>query len=127
MIKYSQSYLTPVYTKQLNEILGTGIYPTSWKQGYIIPIYKNGDRSDPNNYRGITIISNIAKLFNSVINNRLIKFIENNNLIDENQIGFKQKSRTSDHVFVLKSLIDKYLSNGNKLYTCFVDFSQSIW
>ena len=125
MIKYSQSYLTPVYTKLFNEILRTGIYPTSWKQGYIIPIYKNGDRSDPNNYRGITIISNIAKLFNSVINNRLIKFIENNNLIDENQIGFKQKSRTSDHVFVLKSLIDKYLSNGNKLYTCFVDFRKA--
>ena len=73
MIKYSQSYLTPVYTKRFNEIFRTGIYPSSWKQGYIIPIYNNGDRSNPNKYRGITIISNIAKLFNSVINNRLIK------------------------------------------------------
>ena len=60
-----------------------------------------------------------------MINNRLVKFIENNNLINENQIGFKTKSRTSDHVFVLKSLIDKYLTNGNKLYTCFVDFRKA--
>ena len=70
-------------------------------------------------------MSNIGKLFNSVILQRLIKFFDENNLIHENQIGFKSKSRPSDRIFILKSLIDKYNSKGKKLYCCFVDFKKA--
>jgi hypothetical protein len=125
MIKYSQSELIQTYTKLFNDILRTGFYPKIWKEGYILPIYKNGDVSDPSNYRGITISSNIAKLFNAVIQSRLETFFEKHNLIDEKQIGFKKNSRTSDHIFILKCLTEKYMKNGNKLYTCFVDFKKA--
>ena len=72
---------------------------------YISPIFKTGDSSNPENYRGITITSNIGKVFN----NRLIdKFLEENQTIEKVQIGFTKNARTSDHMFVLESLIDKY-------------------
>jgi hypothetical protein len=63
----------------------------------------------PENYPGIAINSCtcIGKLFNTVLNNRLDKHLIDNNLINKCQIGFSKKARTSDHIFVLKTLIDK--------------------
>ena len=52
------------------------------------------------NYRGITITSNLGKLFNMVLNARLDTFLEDNEIINKEQIGFTRKARTSDHMFV---------------------------
>jgi hypothetical protein len=70
------------------------------------------------NYRGIAINSCIGKLFNTVLNNRLDKYLIYNNLINKCQIGFSKKARTSDHIFVLKTLIGKYINRkgGNYLH-----------
>lgn len=62
------------------------------------------------------INNSIGKLFNIVLCNRLDKFLSNHNVIHETQIGFSKKSRTSDYVFVLKCIIDKYINIG-KNYT----------
>jgi chromosome segregation ATPase len=80
----------------------------------------------PLNYRGITICNSIGKVFNSILNNRLDKFLIENNIIHENQIEFSKKSRTSDHIFVLKCIIEKYLkTDTKKLCVCFVDFHKT--
>ena len=78
---------------------------------------------NPSNYRGITISDIIGKLFNRVLNNRLSKFFISNNIISKEQIGFMKGRHTTDHMFVLKTLIDKYVERNSKpLYACFVDF-----
>jgi hypothetical protein len=53
--------------------LVSGIYPEKWTEGYITPLYKANDMYDPGNYRGLTITSTNGKLFNHVLNQRLIK------------------------------------------------------
>ena len=125
MIKHSTSSLLPTYTKLFNDILLCGYYPDQWKEGYITPIYKKGNEYDTNNYRGITIMSNLAKLFNMVIQSRVFNFFKENNLISDLQIGFKPDSRTTDHIHTVKTLIDKYTKNGKKLYSCFIDFKKA--
>jgi hypothetical protein len=71
-------------------------------------------------------MSCLAKLFKRVLNNRLESFLECNSIIVKEQIGFQKKSRTSDHMFILRTLIDKYtnISKG-RLYSCFVDFRKT--
>ena len=60
------------------------------------------------------------------MNRRLDKFLLDNNIIHETQIGFSKRARTSDHLFVLRCLIDKYTnSNDKKLFVCFVDFRKA--
>jgi hypothetical protein len=125
MLCYSQHIMVPVLTKLFNIILRSGQYPSQWCKGYVVPIFKNGDPLLPTNYRGVTILNSMAKLFNSVLNNRLNTFIDQHQLVDEKQIGFRKGSRTSDHLFVLKTLIDKYTEKDGKLYTCFVDFRKA--
>ena len=61
MVKASLHALLSVYEKLFNAILRSGIYPTSWYDSFICPIYKSGSRSDPSNYRGIAINNILGK------------------------------------------------------------------
>ena len=123
MIKAGATVLLPCLNKLFNLIFSSGYYSSSLAKGYITPIFKTGDNSDPDNYRGIIITSNIGKLFNMIFNSRLDKFLEDNQIINNVQIGFTKNARTSDQMFVLKSLIDKCINtNGGKLYSYFVGF-----
>ena len=73
----------------------------------IMPIYKNkGDKGDFDNYRGITILSCLGKLFTSVINFRLNKYANELNLINENQTGLWKSYSNLDHIFLLNAIID---------------------
>lgn len=126
MIKASVTKLLPNFHKLFNVIYTTGEYPDLWTRGYITTIHKKGPVHEPANYRGITITSTLGKLFNSVLCTRLQNYLEDNNLISNLQIGFEKESGTSDHLFTLKTLIDKYSKKkGQKLYACFVDFRQA--
>lgn len=126
MLKSSQSFILPCLHKIFNLCLKNGVYPTSWANGYISPIFKSDDPSNPNNYRGITITSNIGKLFNNILNTRLEAFLKTHNLIDPSQIGFTKNARPADHVFILKTLLEKYCHHKDgRLYCCFVDFNKA--
>ena len=107
MIKSSVSIIGPVLQILFNKVLNSGIFPQLWSVGYISPVFKAGDIGDPNNYRRITVCSQcLGKFFALIINDRLTKYLEEHNIIHNNQIGFRTGYRTSDHVFVLKSLTD---------------------
>ena len=125
MLKSGQTYLIPCIVKLFNSFLSKGVYPKKWKTGYIKPIYKAEDPLQPSNYRGITIMSCVSKLFNSILNERLQSYLDRNKIIDHAQIGFQPKARTSDHMFVLRTIIEKYQSKGLKVYACFVDFAKA--
>lgn len=56
-----QDYFLPVLHKLFNCILNTGIFPSTWSSSIIVPVFKKGDSTDPNNYRGISLISNLCK------------------------------------------------------------------
>ena len=74
-IRTTADTLMPVYVSLSNKIFDSEILPTSWLEGYIIPIFKNkGNSLHPENYRPITILSCLGKLFTSVLNNRLGNF-----------------------------------------------------
>ena len=92
-------------------ILDTGILPDSWTLGIVKPIYKNkGNQQGPDNYRAITLISCMGKLFTAVINNRLKIFAIEINLINRNQAIFRKGHSTSDNIYCLHVLISLYLS-----------------
>ena len=130
-LKQTSATMTPIYTKLFNVVFDTAIIPESWTVGVIKPIYKNkGDPKKPENYRPITILSCLGKLFTLIINNRLKTFTENSQVIDSYQAGFRENYSTADNLFIIKSLIDIARSNKTKLFCCFVDFKQafdSVW
>ena len=132
-MKASCNLMIPIYTKLFNLIFEFGLMQESWSVGTIKLIYKNkGDPKLPENYRPITILSCIGKLFTAIINKRLNKLSDESELIEPCQAGFRKQHSTSDNIFIIKSLIDilKSDTNKNKILCCFVDFKQafdSVW
>ena len=107
----SPPFLVSIYTKLFNVVLDTGIIPETWTTGIIIPVYKNkGCPTDPDNFRAITLISCLGKLFTSIVNTRLNFFANEVTLIHENQAGFRKGYSTIDNIFVLHVLIELYFS-----------------
>ena len=118
--------LLPCLCKLFNSIFRSGYFPQSWSQGSIVPVYKKGDQNDTNNYRGITLLSCLGKLFTSILNSRLLKWDSENNVITDAQFGFKQDFSTVDAIFVLQSIINRNLSKkGGRLYCCFIDYKKA--
>ena len=117
--------MLPCIIELFNPILSSGSYLSKWKIGYIKPHYKGDGPNLPENYRGITVMPCLAKLFDSILNTTLQQFLDTNKTINHCQIGFQPNARTVDHMFILRTLIEKYTNNRSKLYVCFVDFQKA--
>jgi hypothetical protein len=125
-IKCSSSSMSLVIVKLFNKVLQNGKFPKVWNLSCISSIFKSGNPNDSNNYRGICVSSCLGKLFTSLLQNRLTNVLEKQNLLSVNQGGFREGYRTSDHIYIPKTLINKYLNKCKKnLYVCFVDFKKT--
>ena len=130
MLKYGGKTLQLYILKLFNGILKVEKVPQNWGSGLIIPIPKTGDKNEPDNYRGITLSNSISKFFNLIMNRRLVSFLEDNNILCKEQIGFRQGSRTTDHIFVMKTIIQSYKLKRKPIYSCFIDLRKafdSVW
>jgi hypothetical protein len=81
-----------------------------------------GDKRYPANYRGISLFSTLSKVYTGVLARRLNDWTEKRRVISECQMGFRKGRRTVDNIFILRTIIDKYLSRKRgKVYWLFVD------
>ena len=109
-----------------NTILDKNITINDWTIGIITAIYKKGCKSDPGNYRGISLLSCLGKFFTGVLYNRLLKFATENKILNPAQLGFVPGNRTSDAHLIIHNLVRKQCHNsGGRLYSCFIDFSKA--
>ena len=98
---YGCDILAPVLCKLFNIIFRSGHFPVKWGEGLIIPIHKKGDLNTVENYRGITLLSTLGKLFTRVLNNRLTAWAEKYEVYIEAQAGFRKNYSTIDNLFNL--------------------------
>ena len=106
-------------------IFSSGHFPLSWVDGVVIPIHKKGSKNTVDNYRDITLLSVLGKLFTRILNNILFFGAESYAILIEEQAGFKSNRSTVDNRFVLHSIINSALQNGKKLFCAFLDFRKA--
>ena len=124
IVKNFASFIVPVLVVLYNKILKTASYPVDWKVTLIFPIFKKkGSPSDTKNYRGIGIQTSFQKIFNKIIHKRLYEWVEKVNLLPKFQAGFRKNHSTIDQIFVLQTVVSKYLYRDQSLYCAYVDFS----
>lgn len=125
-IKTSVHIFLPVYEDLFNTILDTGIFPSQWSIGIISPIYKGkGSNEDPSNFRPISLLSCLGKVFTSILNSRLTSFLDENSILNENQAGFREGYSTIDHILTLHLLLEYMKFNKNTMFCCFMDLSKA--
>lgn len=92
----------------------------------VIPIYKNkGSPLDPNNYRPISLLSNLDKIFEKIIKNRLISFLDSNKIITNKQFGFRTKHSTTHALISLTETIRQNLDNCKFACGIFIDLQKA--
>jgi hypothetical protein len=83
----------PVIYKQLTDLFNLSLksreYPDDWKLAKVFPVFKAGERNDPNNYRPISVLSTISRVFEKLVYEQIYHYLNNNNLLDSRQSGFR--------------------------------------
>ena len=111
-------------TNLINDMIATGEIPTAWTQAMIIPLYKNkGDAAMVTNYRAIVITDIISKVFARAIFNLLNEEIEPK--LMESQAGFRRGRSLTDHVFVMRQMMEAAKEYDKPLYTAFIDIAKA--
>ena len=99
--------------------------PKDWAKGLIVPLYKERYPRVPDNYRGITLLSVVGKLYTSVLNKRLSSWCEKSNVLSEEQAGFRADRCTVDHIFSLSEVVRSRMSQGLETHCCFLDIRKA--
>lgn len=110
-----------------NNCFETGTLPSSWNYGIINPIQKSNcdDPRDPAYYCAITLTSTIYKAYCGILNDRIVKWAEENELISDKQNGFRKNRSTIDHLSTLTNIIESRKLAKKSTFVCFVDFRKA--
>ena len=124
-IKNSPDNVIRTLLKLFNSVYCDALYPKVWTVNFLKPLYKKDAKDDPDNYRGLAIASALSKLYSMVLLQRLESIIATKSTLASNQIANRKGYRSADHVFLLKTLIDKSTRQNKKLYAAFIDFKKA--
>ena len=113
--------------KFLNLCFVNNTIPSVWRKAIITPIPKSAakDPCVPLNYRGISLLSCVYKMFSSLLNLRMTDHCERNGYIVDEQNGFRPKRSCQDHIYVLSSVIRNRKSRGQSTYCAYIDFKKA--
>ena len=112
-------------TTIFNISLSTGVHPDLLKIAKTIPIYKKGSKIDLCNYRPISLLSNLNKILEKLMFNRLYKFLEDQNCIYNLQFGFRRKHSTIHALIGITEEIRKALDNNKFACGIFIDLQKA--
>jgi len=125
VVKSSFDLYSDVFVHLVNMCLSQGIFPDEMKVVRVIPLYKSGDGKLITNYRPVSILPIFSKIFERVIYNRILTFINDNNLIYNLQFGFRKNYNTTMAVITLIDKIVTGIDKNEMTLGTFLDFSKA--
>lgn len=124
-IKRYKNQLSETIAKLINNVFETGIFPSCFKAALVTPIFKKGSKFNLENYRPISVICTISKIIEIIMYLRLLNFLNNNKVINENQFGFIEKSSTAAAVIQLLNKVRKGLDQKKIVAAVSVDLKKA--
>jgi hypothetical protein len=109
----------------LNLSLSQGVFPIELKLASVVPIFKSDNRSKFSNYRPVSVLPSISKIYERVFYNRLLEFINKYKILYINQFGFKKNHSTYMALIILLDKIVDALEKGEYVIGVFLDFSKA--
>ena len=125
LLKITAQYIDIPLTHIINLCFQQGCFPDKLKIAKVILIFKSGDLEDENNYRPISILPSISKVFEKAIVQRLRKFLEDFNLISDSQFGFRSNMSTEKAIMQFTSKVFSNLERKHYVAGIFLDLSKA--
>lgn len=125
LVKAAKHILSPILNHVFNLCICSGKFPKVFKKGIVHPIFKGGDRYSVNNYRPISVLSTLSKIFEKIINKRLINYLTCNNILATNQYGFRQNKSTEDAVLELTTSVATNINSNFKTVSILLDLCKA--
>ena len=125
LLKLSAPIISKVVTHLINISLKYGVFPDDLKIAKVSPIFKKGDKTDPGNYRPVSVLPTLSKIFEKHVAQQLKHFLNVHNLLHQEQSGFRQFHSCQT---ALLNLTEKWLSEmdkGNLIGVTFLDFRKA--
>ena len=105
ILKYAGPEMTRSLWMLFNTLFEEEQVPQDWTRGLVVPICKDGDKHIVDTYRGITLLSVVGKLYTVILNTRLSQWCERNQILVDEQAGFREGRSTSDQLFILREAV----------------------
>ena len=125
LLKLLKIELSKSLTLIINQMITTGIFPDSFKISKITPLFKKGDVSMLSNYRPISLLPTISKIFERILYNQLYDYFNSNNLLAEEQYGFRTNHSTEYAAVKLVDNVSKEMELGNTPTALYIDLSKA--
>ena len=123
LLKLIGHVLCKSLTLIINQMLTSGIFPDAFKTAKIIPIHKKGDSALLSNYRPISLLPTISKIFERIIYNQLYQYFSDNGLLAEQQYGFRSQHSTEYAATKLIDHISQVMDSGKTPGALYIDRS----
>lgn len=125
IIKCNIEEITYPIALLFNQSISTGKFPSDLKTANITPVHKSGPNSVPNNYRPISTLSPFSKIFELLMKNKLVAYLDSKNILGRCQYGFRSGSSTYDALSMFSSHLYSSLNTKQSVLSIFVDFSKA--
>ena len=125
ILKFISKIICIPLTNIINQSFIDGIFPDSLKIARITPVFKEGDKSDTNNYRPISVLSILSKIFEKAAYSQLYNYLELNTFLNNNQFGFRTKKSTTHAIINYLQYLYTNLDNNKLIFSIFLDFRKA--
>ena len=112
-------------TYLINLSINEGVFPDELKMAKVIPIYTSDNEQSINNYRPISVLPYFSKIFEKVIANHVIDFLEESNILNDNQFGFRRNHSTNHAIICLVEKVAKALDKGKIVVGLIIDLKKA--
>ena len=110
-----------IFKKSIN----SGECPTDWRSANVAPIHKKGDRTDPSNYRPISLTSQVCKILESIVRAHVLEHLEMNNILRDEQHGFRERRSCLTNLLEMMEYWTEILDEGDGIDVAYLDFKKA--
>ena len=125
VLKYCASSIAPVLQKIYQASIDTSYLPRDWRTANITPIFKKGDRTNPENYRPVSLTSVPCKVLEHIVYRYLITYIEDNNILSDVQHGFRKRRGCDTQLVLLVEELAHALDQRKQIDLVIMDFCKA--
>ncbi|KAL4084353.1 hypothetical protein QTP88_028176 [Uroleucon formosanum] len=122
-IPASSAFANEYFLRLCQQIWMEERVPDSWNEAIIIPLYKKGDKTKCDNYRGLSLLNSAYKVFSRILLNRMVPYVED--CLGEYQCGFRKRRSTTEKLSVIGQIIEKGYKYRQNMWQLFIDFKKA--